>query len=42
MKRMLLVVVALMALALTAGLAMAECSADHGKTADSGSTKTGS
>ncbi len=42
MKQTLLILVTLMALALTAGVAMAECGADHGKTADSGSTKTGS
>jgi len=42
MKRMLLVLVTLMALAITAGVAMAECGADHGKTADSGKPKPGS
>lgn len=42
MKRFLLLVVALVALAATAGLAMAECGADHSKTADSGTSKPGS
>jgi hypothetical protein len=42
MKRALLLVVTLAVLAIAAGVAMAECGADHGKTAESGSTKTGS
>ncbi len=42
MKRLMLVLVTLAALAMTAGLAMAECGADHGKTADSGTSKPGS
>jgi hypothetical protein len=41
MKRALLLLVTLAVLAVTAGVAMAECGADHGKTAESGSTKTG-
>ncbi len=42
MKRAILVVITLVVLAATTGVALAECGADHGKTASSGSTKTGS
>ncbi len=42
MKRVFLVLVTLAVLVATAGMAMAECGGDHGKTAESGSTKTGS
>jgi hypothetical protein len=42
MKRVVLLMVTLAVLAVTAGMAMAECGVDHGKTADSGTTKTGS
>ncbi len=41
MKRILLALVTLAVLVGTAGLALAECGADHGKTAESGGTKTG-
>ncbi len=41
MKRALLLLVTLAVLAVTAGVAMAECGGDHVKTAESGSTKTG-
>lgn len=42
MKRVLLVLVTLAVLVGAAGMALAECGADHGKTAESGGTKTGS
>ena len=42
MKRLMLVLMTLAALVMTAGWAMAECGADHGKTADSGTSKPGS
>lgn len=42
MKRVLLVLVTLAALVAMAGMALAECGSDHGKTAESGGTKTGS
>lgn len=42
MKRALVVLVTLAIVIATAGLAMAECGVDHGKTAESGGTKTGS
>ncbi len=42
MKRALLVLVTLAVLVATAGMALAECGSDHGKTAESGGTKTGS
>ncbi len=42
MKRFMVVLVAVAALFMTASLAMAECGADHGKTAGSGTGKPGS